>query len=260
MRAIRTINPAARLVHTEDGGAVFATPQLEFLRLEREHRRWLGSDLLCGRVGRHHPLYSFLLEHGLAENEVLWFADNPCPPSILSLNYYVTSDRFLYHRLELYLPSYAGGEWERTLGGLRGCRSPSAGHQRRRAILTDAWKRYGIPVAITEAHLGCDPEEQIRWLAEIWQQAESARANGVDVRAVTVWALIGSYNWCHLCTQDTDAYEAGVFNLVEGGPVKTPLASFVSDLGHGIKPDNSVSRQDGWWHDLSRFAVPVPLE
>ncbi len=52
MQAIRAIQPAARLVHTEDGGETFATPPLESYRVEREHRRWLGMDLLCGCVGR----------------------------------------------------------------------------------------------------------------------------------------------------------------------------------------------------------------
>ena len=101
MEAIRTVQPAARLIHTEDGGRTFATPQLESYRLEREHRRWLGVDLLCGRVDPSHPLYAFLLEHGITSDELLWFLHNPCPPDILGLNYYVTSDRFLDHRLEL---------------------------------------------------------------------------------------------------------------------------------------------------------------
>ena len=35
MEAIRTIQPEARLVHTEDGGETFSTPELERYRLER---------------------------------------------------------------------------------------------------------------------------------------------------------------------------------------------------------------------------------
>ena len=107
MQAIRTIQPAARLIHTEDGGKTFATPPLEAYRVQREHRRWLGVDLLCGRFDQFHPLFAFLLEHGATSQEVLWFTLNRCPPDILGLNYYVTSDRFLDHRLELYPPRAA---------------------------------------------------------------------------------------------------------------------------------------------------------
>lgn len=80
---------------------------------------------------------------------------------------------------------------------------------------TEACKRYGLPVAITETHLGCVPEEQARWLAETWDQAEEARAEGVDVRAVTAWRLLGLYDWCHLCTREAGAYEPGVFRHFE---------------------------------------------
>ncbi len=85
-------------MHTEDGGKTWSTPQLEADRLFREHRRWLGVDLLCGRVDRHHPLFPYLLDNGIPEPDILWFADNPCPPDVLGLNYYLTSDRFLDHR------------------------------------------------------------------------------------------------------------------------------------------------------------------
>ena len=37
-----------------------------------------------------------------------------------------------------------------------------------KAILKEVWERYRLPVAITEAHLGCTREEQMRWLKEVW--------------------------------------------------------------------------------------------
>jgi dTDP-4-dehydrorhamnose reductase len=258
MRAIRTINPDAHLIHTEDGGAIYSTPKLQDYRAQREHRRWLGADLLCGRINRDHPLFAFLLEHGLSETEILWFQENPCPPSVLGLNYYVTSDRFLDHRLDLYPSHFAGGDsGSEPLVDFEAVRVRHRGITGAGKILTEAWERYGIPVAITEAHLGCEPEEQIRWLAEIWNEAKTAKDAGVDVRAVTVWALLGSYNWCHLCTQDTNTYEPGVFDLSTGSPLDTPLAHFVSDLGHGRPLNDHGLEKPGWWQSNDRFSVPV---
>ena len=34
--------------------------------------------------------------------------------------------------------------------------------------------RYGLPVAITEAHLGATREEQMRWLTHVWREAQRA--------------------------------------------------------------------------------------
>ena len=251
MQAIRAIQPAARLVHTEDGGETFATPSLESYRVEREHRRWLGMDLLCGCVGQSHPLFRFLLEHGLSEEEIFWFKANPCPPAVVGLNYYVTSDRYLDHRLELYPPRAGGDTGDEPLVDIEAVRVRWEGLAGVGTILRQAWDRYGLPVAITEAHLGCDPLEQTRWLYEAWSEALAAR----DVRAVTVWALLGSYNWCHLCTQDTGSYEPGVFDLSDGPPAKTALSELVKKLIAGDEPAAAIM-EAGWWRQPDRFTIP----
>ena len=261
MQAIRTVNPRAQLIHTEDGGVIYSTASLESFREERAHRRWLGVDLLCGRVTRSHALFQFLLDHGISEAEISWFEENPCPPSVIGLNYYVTSDRFLDDRVELYPAHFAGGDTgSEPLVDFEAVRVRPQGISGAGSILREAWERYGIPVAITEAHLGCDPDEQIRWLAEIWQDAQAAKASGVDVRAVTVWALLGSYNWCHLCTQDTDTYEPGVFDLSSGAVLDTPLAKLVFDLGHNRPLVDFGLDQQGWWRRADRFSVAAASE
>lgn len=255
MQAIRTVQPQARLVHTEDGGATFSTPQLDDFRIEREHRRWLGLDLLCGLVTREHPLFEFLQENGLGESEILWFSDNPSPPSVVGLNYYVTSDRFLDHRLELY-PGRAGGDiGDEPLVDVEAVRVRGEGILGAGAMLREAWERYGLPVAITEAHLGCTPLEQTRWLAEVWREAEAARRDGVDVCAVTVWALLGSFNWCHLCTEDAGSYEPGVFDVSSGEPEPTLLADLVFRLQRGLRIPRE-STEMGWWRRPERLTLP----
>ena len=124
------------------------------------------------------------------------------------------------------------------------------------AMLTEAWERYHLPLAVTEVHLGSEPEEQTRWLAEAWKAAQAARSAGVDVRAITVWALLGSYNWCHLCTQDTGAYEAGIFDLSRGVPERTPLADLTERLIRGFGPEGPANFP-GWWRHASRLTMPA---
>ena len=59
MRAIREVNPAARLVQTEDLGRAFSTPRLAYQAAHENQRRWLSLDLLLGRVDRQHPLRDY---------------------------------------------------------------------------------------------------------------------------------------------------------------------------------------------------------
>lgn len=254
MRAIRSVQPEARLVHTEDAGATYSTPQLEYYRQHREHRRWMGVDLLCGRIVHGHPMFRFMRENGISEREILWFAENPCPPGVLGLNYYVTSDRYLDHRDHLYPWDPGGDTGDEPLIDAEAVRVRAEGITGPGNILRQAWERYHIPVAITEAHLGCDPVEQSRWLAEVWLQAEAAMASGVDVRAVTVWALLGSYDWCDLCRSDNGIYEPGVFNVAGGKPLPTPLMELVRQIGHNL-PLNRSALEPGWWQRPDRLTV-----
>lgn len=258
MRAIRTVNPEAQFVHTEDGGKTWATRELEGERALREHRRWLGVDLLCGRIDERHPLVHFLLVHGISAAEILWFAENPCPPDVLGLNYYATSDRFLDHRTHLYPAGYAGGETRaEALVDVEAVRVRPEGIAGAEMILTDAWKRYGLPVAITEAHLGGTPREQMLWLSEVWRGAEAARAQGANCVAVTVWALLGSFDWCNLVTRDEGVYEPGVFDLSEGSPRRTELADLVERLARGLPPPDVPDLNGGWWASEDRLTFPA---
>ena len=248
MQAIRVHQPLAELVYTEDGGGIFSTPEMESFRVEREHRRWLGTDLLCGRVGPSHPLHGVLLEQGFTAEEIAWFSDHPCPPAVLGLNYYLTSDRFLDHRVGLYPDGFRGGDsGSEPLVDIEALRVRPEGIVGVGAVLRDAWDRYRIPVAVTEVHLGGGGDDQIRWLAEVWTEAQAARAAGADVRAVTVWALMGSWNWSTLCTRDAGSYEPGVFDLVDGQPQPTELSRFVAALAGGTLPAHPALAAGGWW-------------
>lgn len=260
MRAIRTVIPEAQFVHTEDGGKTWATRELEEQRALREHRRWIGVDLLCGRIDERHPLFQFLLRHGISAAEILWFAENPCPPDILGLNYYATSDRFLDHRTHLYPAGYAGGETRaEALVDVEAVRIRREGIAGAEMILMDAWNRYGLPVAITEAHLGGTPREQVLWLSEVWRGAEAARAQGANCVAVTVWALLGSFDWCNLVTRDEGVYEPGVFDLGDGSPRRTELADLVERLARGVPPPDvrDLNHNVGWWASEDRLTFPA---
>jgi len=253
MRAVRSINVDARLVQTEDVGTSDGTaglrPQVEH---ERE-RRWLTWDLLAGLVDARHPLYAFLRGFGVAEHELAFFTEQACPADVLGVNYYVTSDRWLDERLELYPAWSHGGNGEVAYADVEAVRAHEwwcAGHE---AHLLAAWKRYRRPVAITEVHLGCTREEQMRWFVEAWDAALRARGQGVDVRAVTAWALLGSYDWDSLVTSDAGHYEPGVFDIRAPAPRATALAGVARDVAAGRSPNHPVLRGQGWWRRPTRL-------
>ena len=95
-----------------------------------------------------------------------------------------------------------------------------------------AWSAI-IPVAITEVHLGCTRDEQVRWLVESWHGAHRAREAGVDVRAVTPWALLGSFDWDTLVTRAQGHYESGVFDTRSDSPRQPGWARWCRSMCSG---------------------------
>ena len=125
-------------------------------------------------------------------------------------------------------------------------------------ILSEAWARYKRPLAITEVHLGCTREEQMRWLLEVWNSATALRRQGVDIRAVTVWALLGSYDWNSLLTRREGYYEPGVFDLRGSEPRPTALAAMMRQLADGQEPQHPVLAVPGWWRRSKRLLYTAP--
>ena len=121
MEAIRRVRPDAQLIQTDDIGRVSGTAELQAVVEMLNLRHWLPFDLLCGSVDRHHPLFAYIRAAGIPEADILWFADHPCPPSVIGVNYYVTSDRYLDHRIDLYPEDrQVGGGAIRRCGGSEG--------------------------------------------------------------------------------------------------------------------------------------------
>lgn len=251
MRAIRRVNAGAQLIQTEDVGRIWTTDELRSIGEILNQRRWLGFDLLQGTVDRHHPLFQYMRASGISEDQILWFQDNPCPPNMIGINYYVTSDRFLDHRTERY-PSQCGSA-EGPFADLEAVRIWPEGIAGFDSMLSEAWHRYRVPVAITEVHLGDDPHEQIRWLAEAWESAQRVRGAGVNCRAITIWALLGSYYWDVLVTQKNDHYEPGVFDVSNGFPAATELAEVVAGMLKGNAPTHPALLDPGWWRRADRI-------
>lgn len=258
MRAIRTVIPGARLIQTEDLGRTFATAGLAEQAAFNNERRWMTWDLLCGMVDAGHPLWPRLCQFGLQE-QLEAIASDPCPPDIIGINHYLTSDRLLDDQIADYPDQPSGGNAHRVycdVGAIRVLDPAPGGLQ---TAVHEAWARYGRPIALTEVHNGCTREEQVRWFEQAWQTAIRARNKGIDLRAVTAWALFGNRGWSSLLTR-LDPYEAGVFDASNGTLRETALTAAIRHPG---KDQHSATGQ-GWWERDARLLYrprsrPAPI-
>ena len=256
MRAIREINVSAQLVQTEDLGKTFSTRALAYQAEFENERRWLTFDILCGRLNREHPVWGYFEWLGVKAEELEPFLDDPCPPDIIGINHYMTSERFLDQRLERYPACSYGGNGRHRYADVEAVRVCAEGVAGPRVLLRETWERYRLPLAVTEAHLGCTREEQLRWFKEVWDAGRSLQQEDVDIRAVTAWSLLGAYNWNTLLTRREGHYETGVFDLRAPAPRPTAMARMLTDLAAGREHDHPVLDEPGWWHRLDRLLYP----
>jgi dTDP-4-dehydrorhamnose reductase len=257
MAEIRAVNPEAQLVQTEDLGRIFSTPALAEQAAFENERRWLSFDLLSGRLDDAHPLRARMEEWGVTEAELAQFRERPCPPDIMGINHYLTSDRYLDDQLGKYPERAVEFSPQALYADIEAVRACADCHVGVCVRLREAWERYGIPLAVTESHLGSTREEQLRWLHEAWGAARQLRREGVDLRAVTAWSLLGAFDWNTLVTAERGFYEPGVFDVRGPRPRPTALATLVRTLATGSKPDHPVLAQPGWWRRPDRICWPA---
>ena len=258
MREIRMVNPAAKLVQTEDLGTTFATAALCDQAAHDNQRRWMTWDLLSGMVVAGHPFYDGLCNLGF-QQRLDRIAAAPCPPDIIGVNHYITSDRFLDHRISRYPASSIGTNAHQKFADVEAVRVLSAPHNGMKHALSEAWDRYQIPVALTECHNGCTREEQMRWVRDAWDSGLELNAEGKNILAVTIWTLMGARGWSNLLTQPSDDFEGGVFDPRSTTLRATGLAETITAITQSQPLPAAVSGP-GWWQREDRLKhQPVPI-
>lgn len=260
MQAIRHVTPHAELVQTDDLGKTFSTPLLSYQAQFENERRWLTYDLLHGRVDRKHPMFGLLTENGIEEREIFFFQDNLTAPDIIGVNHYLTSERHLDENLDSYPGCFRGGNGRHAYADVEAVRMHEhVGDVGPLARLREVWERYRRPVAVTEVHHGCTRDEQMRWLHEVWSAARTLRGEGADIRAVTVWALLGAVDWNTLLVGHDGFYEPGAFDVRGTALRTTGVGKLAQALATSGKADHPAMDAPGWWRRDARFYRPVEV-
>jgi dTDP-4-dehydrorhamnose reductase len=255
MREIRKVNPSAKLVQTEDLGKTYSSRTLKYQADFENERRWLTYDLLCGKVDKDHSLWNYLRWLGVKEEELYFFVENTCVPDIAGFNYYITSERYLDKNLQHYPRHLWGGNHRHRYVDTEAIRIRHKHNGGLSVLLQEAWNRFKLPMAVTEAFLSCTQDDQVRWLDEVCDQVKSARQNGVDIRAVTFWALLGEFSWNKLVTSMDGEYVSGAFDVWGKEPRDTWIAEFIRSMARHGEFNAEWLTENGWWKREDRYHI-----
>jgi dTDP-4-dehydrorhamnose reductase len=254
MRAIRKVRSDAQLVQTDDMGKTFSTPLLTYQAEHENQRRFLSFDLLCGMVDKDHPWWPLFIENGVSQADLELLLEGDAAPDIIGINHYLTSERYLDENMKRYPEHHWGGNGRHDYADAEAVRMPLPSEDLGPAArLREVWQRYRRPLAVAEAHHGSSRDDQLRWLMEVWNDVETLRDEGADIRAVTIWSLFGAVDWNSLLTRRNGFYEPGPFDVRAPEPRRTALAHAAEALAKTGTYDHPVLDRAGWWKRDIRF-------
>ena len=144
----------------------------------RMNRRHIVTDLVLGRVDRHHPLLGWLQKHGFSDFDLHWFQRNAQTLDIIGLDYYEHTEVELYTTPEGYYR-------QRSL-------TPPLGLYK---AAQDYWSKYHIPLMVTETSAGGSDAEKIAWLERSVNDVRRLRAEGFPMIGYTWWPAIDHLDW-----------------------------------------------------------------
>lgn len=245
LRRIRKIIPDAQFILTEDlqrftAGDDGVADYAAFLR----ERVYLSAELVAGRVGDAHPLAEFLTAHcGVNALEFAMMQRDATEPDLIAFNHYPHSERFLFSQADAPgdVPAvYVENEPAPAIGPL----------------LRAAAERLRLPLAVGEVHVHAPAGERVRWLAQHAADVQTLRADGVDVRALGVWAAFGMVDWHSLLRHRARVFEDGIYTFA--GPNGTPQPTAVADAVRELAATGQIADTGvrGWWERAGR-ALPL---
>lgn len=258
MEAIKSVNPSAQLVQTEDLGKIHSTEVLAYQADFENERRWITFDLLCGKVDANHPMWQYFLWAGIEKSKLEELQTNPCPPDIIGINHYLSSDRYLDDRTQKYPPHLRGGNGRHQYADIEAIRVGPLEPEGFYELMKETCLRYELPVAVSEVHMGGTREEQLRWFFGAWKAAVGLKKEGYNVKAITAWALLGLYDWNSLLLESKNFYESGSIDVRGKNPRITALGKLVRSLALGEPEFSAISQLPGWWQRAERVHVVQP--
>jgi hypothetical protein len=224
--ALREVDPQMVLVHV-DATDLYASPDpaLQSEVALRQEIGFLALDLAAGRVNAEHPLRAWLLKHGASEADLAWFGERSIQPDLIGLNMY---------------PMFSGKRLVRSPRGLR-AQMPYASAEIVERIGELYWRRYGLPMMISETAARGSFARRRAWLGGSVEAIGRLRAQGIPLVGYTWWPMFALVAWAYRQSERPvrDYLEQmGLWDL-EPGPdgvlkrVETPLVDAYRALTAG---------------------------
>jgi beta-glucosidase/6-phospho-beta-glucosidase/beta-galactosidase len=213
---VRAANPDAVIVHVE--AATMYETRDDDLADHTELLAGIGqlpTELLLGRVTGDHPLWAWLVEHGAPTGVLDSFVAGPPRLDVLGVNYYPDLTPRVIEQVDGQIRQVTANRWTDGL----------------EYALTEAHRRYALPMMVTETSIEGDESTRRRWAEASIATVRRLRDEGLDIRGYTWWPLLDFVDW---------SYASGGRNveefMLDPGSGTTPTAEVYADVTAGVTP------------------------
>lgn len=179
IRAVRAIGPDVQIVHVEATHIWTAEAGLEAEKDLLDHKNYLPTDLVCGRVSPTHPLHDWLVAHGIATDRLSALARSGQQPDVIGVNYYPELSARELTRFEDIVVGVTFNAWTAGL----------------EAIIHGFVDRYGLPVLVSETAVEGDDTHRVAWLDAVVALLHRLRDEGTPISGLVWWPLFDFVDW-----------------------------------------------------------------
>ena len=144
-------------------------------------RQYLCFDLVTGRLQADHLLKNYLCEHGATESDFAWFQNNTVSFDIFGINFY----------------PWSHGELKKMRNGSIHYRTVPTSGDTIEHVIRAAYKRYQMPIMITETSSNADIQGRMSWMDETIRVVRAFRAAGIPVLGYTWFPLFTMIDWAY---------------------------------------------------------------
>ncbi len=237
IHAIRAAAPEMQVVHVEATHIWAADGDLGAEHQLLEHKNYLPTDLVLGRVGPRHELRSWLIGNGIAAERLDALVAGMARPDVIGVNYY---PELSARRLARYENKVVGVTFNAWTAGLE-------------TIVRGFADRYDLPILVSETAVEGDDDHRVNWLDAVVGLIHSLRTEGIPVVGLVWWPLFDFVDW----SWATGEQVIEEFYSVIDGKI-SPI--FPPRRGAGI---DAYFRRMGLWRlvadgaDIRRIATPA---
>jgi Beta-glucosidase/6-phospho-beta-glucosidase/beta-galactosidase len=232
VRALHEVDPDILPVHV-DATDLYSARDAS-LEPEARHRQeivFLALDLISGRVDAAHPLNSWLICHGVREDELAWFRDHALPLPFIGLNLY---------------PMFTNKVFTRTVTGRARLKMEYATGNLLESLGELYWRRYRTPLFVSETAATGSIRRRHQWMDTSVAGVRRLRERGVPLVGYTWWPLFALVTWAYRQGRQPAEFYFKQMGLWDLDPdcrrVRTPLVdAFRAHAANPLPPVASSS-------------------